>query len=103
VALEVSLQIQYKNETNPIGNTNANIYEDVDILSSLQRLDSKDQCSMILPDREVDLESEQSLGNEASTIAVMSRKLRTLGSTIWQQRGTQLGRLGGEARAIASV
>jgi hypothetical protein len=35
---------------------------------------------MISPNRELDLESEQSVGNEVSTVALMSRKLRTLGS-----------------------
>jgi hypothetical protein len=48
-------------------------------------------------------ESEESEGNELSTIASMSRNFRTLGSTPWQGRGAQVGRLGGEAHAIASA
>jgi hypothetical protein len=60
------------------------------ILSSLQR-------SKISPDRELHPESEQFVRNEASTVAVMSRKLRILGSRTWRRRGTQVGRLGGEA------
>jgi hypothetical protein len=58
-----------KNDTNPIGITKANIYEDGDILPLLQCLDI-----------EADPESEQCVGNEVSTIALISRKFRTLGS-----------------------
>jgi hypothetical protein len=47
----------------------------VDILSSLQRLDLEDLRSMISPNRELDPEFEQSIGNEVSTVALMSRKL----------------------------
>jgi hypothetical protein len=69
---------------------------------SLQALDLEDLCSKISLDREVDPEAEQSVGNEASIVAVISRNSKTLGSSIWRRQATQLGRLGGEARAIAS-
>ena len=39
--------------------------------------------SKILPDRDVDPESELSAGNEASTVAIMSKNSRTLGSTFY--------------------
>jgi hypothetical protein len=68
MALEVSLQIQYKNETNPTGSTNANIIEDM--------------CLEIPLDRDVDPESELSTGNETSIVAVISKNSRILGSTL---------------------
>ena len=89
-----------KYDTNPVGSTKANIKENDDILSSLQHLDLKDLCLKISPVRELDPKFEQSRGNKASTIALISRKLRTLGSSIWRGQGVQLSRLGGEIRAI---
>jgi hypothetical protein len=75
VALEVSLQIGKDEKRHQSRRKyKANIYEDGDILSSLQRLDLEDLCSKISLDRELDPKSEQSLGNEVLIIALMSRK-----------------------------
>jgi hypothetical protein len=52
------------NGSNPAGTAKANIQED--ILSSLQHL-------KISPERELHPKSEQSEGNEVSTVASMSR------------------------------
>jgi hypothetical protein len=57
---------------------------------------------MSVPDRELDSRSEQSTGNEASTVESMSKYSTTLGSTL-RLRSTQLGRVGRDARAIASA
>jgi hypothetical protein len=45
--------------------------------------------------------SEQSTKNEASTVASISKYYTILGSTL-RLRGAQLGRVGRDARAIAS-
>jgi hypothetical protein len=51
---------------------------------------------MISPNRELDLESEQSVGNEVKE--VKNPRISSM-----RRRGTQVGRLSGEARAIASA
>jgi hypothetical protein len=53
-------------------------------------------------DRELDSGSEQSTRNEASRVASMSKYSTILGSTL-RLRGIQLGRVGRDARAIASA
>jgi hypothetical protein len=114
VALEVSLQIGMNVRMTPIPQEvhKQTTKKIVTYCRHCKELDSGSEqsigneastvASMSALDTKLDSGSEQSTGNEASTLASMSKYSTTLGSTL-RLRGTQLGRIGRDARAIASA